>query len=302
MGLYDRDYVREEPRGIHLGSEWSGVALAIAINVVVYVIDLISNGKISNLARLNGDLFHNPLRFWQLFTYGWLHDLNAVQHIAFNMISLWFFGSTVENTLGKKRFWQFYCSSIILAGLCWVIAQQPWFPQLSVALPAAQRVLVGASGGIMALIILAVWLFPSRLMMLFGLIPMPAWLFGTIMVLMDLNQIDLSSSKSNIAFSAHIGGALVGTLYHFTHWCLFDLWPQWLWPDRLFSKAARRGFKVHRPDDDEPEQRNSGEAQMIARMDEILKKMSAVGHDNLTQAERDFLANASRKLRDRKKR
>ncbi len=40
MGLYDREYYRNEPRGMMLGSDWSAVTTLIVINVLVFLAEL----------------------------------------------------------------------------------------------------------------------------------------------------------------------------------------------------------------------------------------------------------------------
>ena len=40
MGLYDREYYRDEKSGIRLGADWSAVTTLIVINVAVFLADL----------------------------------------------------------------------------------------------------------------------------------------------------------------------------------------------------------------------------------------------------------------------
>ena len=42
---------------------------------------------------------------WQLVTYSFLHG--GVMHILFNMLSLWLFGATLEQTWGYRKFLEF---------------------------------------------------------------------------------------------------------------------------------------------------------------------------------------------------
>ncbi|MEO8088453.1 MAG: rhomboid family intramembrane serine protease, partial [Bacteroidota bacterium] len=50
-------------------------------------------------------------RWWQFFTYMFMHG--SIAHIISNMLPLWMFGSTLENTWGGKKFLNFY----IICGL-----------------------------------------------------------------------------------------------------------------------------------------------------------------------------------------
>src|SRR4051812_44485368 len=48
---------------------------------------------------------------WQLVTYSFVHA--GVLHILFNMLSLWMFGSTLEQDWGAKRFREFYFFCVV---------------------------------------------------------------------------------------------------------------------------------------------------------------------------------------------
>ena len=49
MGLYDRDYYREEERsGIHLAANWSAVTTLIAVNVAIAVVGDVSARSIGS--------------------------------------------------------------------------------------------------------------------------------------------------------------------------------------------------------------------------------------------------------------
>jgi membrane associated rhomboid family serine protease len=53
---------------------------------------------------------------WQLLTHMFMHG--SIAHIFFNMLSLWMFGSTLENMWGPKRFLTFYLVCGLGAALC----------------------------------------------------------------------------------------------------------------------------------------------------------------------------------------
>src|SRR5438309_730184 len=53
---------------------------------------------------------------WQLFTYLFLHG--GIGHLLFNMLSLWMFGSMLEQDWGTRRFLKYYFLCGVGAGLC----------------------------------------------------------------------------------------------------------------------------------------------------------------------------------------
>ena len=52
---------------------------------------------------------------WQVVTYAFLHDLNNLFHLFFNMLGLWMFGSELERLWGPRRYLQFYMASVLTA-------------------------------------------------------------------------------------------------------------------------------------------------------------------------------------------
>ncbi|HEY2840561.1 MAG TPA: rhomboid family intramembrane serine protease, partial [Pirellulales bacterium] len=111
MGLYDREYYREERTGWRLGGDHSMVNILIAINVAVFLAELVFGGAepwrpggfVDHLC-VHGDLFLKPWNAWQLLTAGFAHDPGNIFHILFNMFALWLFGRDVEAIYGRNEF------------------------------------------------------------------------------------------------------------------------------------------------------------------------------------------------------
>ncbi|HEY2761014.1 MAG TPA: rhomboid family intramembrane serine protease [Pirellulales bacterium] len=297
MGLQDRDYYRDEEPGVRLGGNWSAVTTLIVINVAIWLADLFSNNHwlAENLA-LTGKLFQHPWDFWQLLTYGFVHDPIHWQHIVFNMIGLWVFGREVETIYGKREFYKLYISLIILAGLFNVILQNA---------SGRQGAVIGASGGVMGLAVIFACHFPRRQMMVFPIpIPIPAAFLVAGFILFDL--LGTSSEGSDVAHWAHLSGAAFGFLYYRTGWNLFRLWPNGWSVGRMRLPFGRPKFRVHRgPEDDETEEPADDyltTGRMQKRVDELLEKISRSGESSLTGEERQFLAEASRRYQQQRRR
>ncbi len=304
MGLYDRDYVREEPRGIQIGGDWSAVTTIIVINVAIYLFDLLSStggqSWLQKYGSLQGNLFARPWQFYQLFTYGWLHDTqNSLVHLAFNMLTLYFFGSDVEGRMySKMRFWQFYVGSMVVAGLGWVIAQQAWFPHTADARPAEFSYCIGASGAVTAVFVYSVLRNPHRTLLFSFIFPMPAWVVGILAVGMDVAGMMNMTSFGNIAYACHLAGAASGFLFYKFNWCLGDLLPLG-WFSRTWKKVNGPRVRLHRASLDQDDDLPEWEEDLSSRVDEILAKISASGEASLTAEERRILQNASRQFRQR---
>lgn len=317
MGLSDRDYYREDdgPSGFSLGGDRSMVANLIIVNVVLFLIDqfTFSDGSYwlsDHLSDKAGTLVR-PWEWWRLLTSGFMHSPHTITHIGFNMFGLFYFGREVEARLGKWEFLRFYLASIIFSSAAWSAVEilrmpTPFFETVSdlftgvpTFLPEKQA--YGASGGVTAVIILFALHNPYRQMMLFGLLPMPAWVMASIYVLFDLFGVAGRPivSSTPIGYSAHLGGAAFALAYHAMHWRLGQLFPS----SDLFSgwkrKLSRRiqakpALKIHTESVEDEEVDES-------EVDRILDKINREGSASLTDAERSTLQNASRRYQRKRR-
>jgi membrane associated rhomboid family serine protease len=298
MGYQDRGYYRSPTSGF--APEWSAVNAIIAINVAVWLANFILAGdlfreffslkvSVNELLCLRSDLPSQLWRFWALLTYGFLHDDRAPWHLLFNMLTLWFFGRPVEAITGRAEFVRFYLTAIVVAGLAWLISER-----LGGGGPASR--LVGASGGVMAVLAAFIWYYPRQTVLIYGIIPVPAWALGILYFLSDLQG---AGTQSNVAHVAHLAGAGFGILYAWRGWNLDGLTEA---PARWWSGLKRQRLRIVRPDDDS-DRRVAGdqdEPPLEQEVDRILEKIARSGEASLTQAERDTLTRASRRLKNRR--
>ncbi len=292
MGVYDRDYYRDEPRRGGVGS-WSAVATIIAINVAIFIADQFSPelGRRSGVRWLDmhmalyPDLLSHPWNAWQLVTYGFAHDPTSLMHILGNMFALWVFGVDVEAVYGKREFYKIYLSLIVMAGLVWVVLQRLLWPN-------DPSPTLGASGAVMGIMMVYVFNFPKRTFLFMFAIPMPAWALGAIYIYLDLSGAlgGFQFMHERVNNVAHLAGAFFGVIYFNTRWTLFSLLPLgWL------SAAFRRPkYRVYRG-----ERNDGGDGRPLQQqVDDILAKISREGEASLTAAERRTLEEASRKYRN----
>lgn len=285
MGIYDRDYYRDE------ASSWGGkmamslVAMLILINIAAYLLDALSNGTLHHYFALDSSLLREPWKFYQLITYGFLHDPgeSGVWHIIFNMLGLYFFGRDTEAVYGRNEFLKIYLSLIFMSGLVWLVSHAILGDQ-----PAR---LIGASGGVMGVMIIFVMHFPRRMFYFWGVVPVQAWLLATIFIVVDLFGMTNDGSGSNVAHAAHLGGAAFGYLYYQTHWCVGNLLNiSWLKRNPFRSRPKLR---VHAP--------REKDDSLNSEVDSILQKISREGEASLTPQERSRLEEASRRYQSRQK-
>jgi membrane associated rhomboid family serine protease len=295
MGFSDRGYYRSEPSNSFL-QEWTGVLTIIVANIAVWVANLLGANEfpVNRFLALEGDLPQHLLKAWELVTYGFVHDSQNPWHLVFNMLALWFFGREVEEIMGRAEFFRFYVTAIVLAGLAWLVSVQVGQP-----LQAPRMFLVGASGAVMAVLAVFIWYFPRQTVLLWGVLPVPAWALGILYFVSDVQG--AATGGGNVAHVAHVAGAIFGLLYAWRGWQLGEL-------TDVLATFRRRRMRVVRPDDDAtsprrppapPREASRLDADLQQEVDRILEKISRSGESSLTSAERDTLTQASRRLKER---
>jgi membrane associated rhomboid family serine protease len=297
MGIYDRDYYRQARPSRSMPGPRTVVGALILANVVVYVVEWVL------LPLLHGDLalsqhferlFHasvgtltSPLQWWQFITYGFLHAQQP-QHIIFNMLGLFFLGRDVEELYGPKEFLRLYLVLLVFGSLVWAAAGKlQGAPELSSV--------VGASGALAGIVVLYALNFPRRTLLLFFVLPVPAWFVGILVVGMDIHGAVARPEGSRIAYAVHLAGAAFALLYYGLGWNFGRLWPKsfsfslrWLRP--------RPKLRVRSPDDEV----GQPEGNLTEEVDRILEKISREGESSLTRKERRTLETASRRYQKRR--
>jgi membrane associated rhomboid family serine protease len=167
--------------------------LLIAANVLVYLLELVDGGNVNGVGSKiyeKGVLF-GPLvgqgDWWRLITSAFLHY--GPIHLGFNMLALYWFGTPVEQYLGRWRFVLVYFASG-LAGAAGALLINP--------LAAT----AGASGAIFGILGAALVLERQRTYVL----------GGSAMAVIALNLIFSFSFGGHISIGGHIGGLIGGAI------------------------------------------------------------------------------------------
>ena len=293
MGIYDRDYIRgDASRSDILTGPGSMCRRIIIVTVAVWIAQLFGA---TPWLQLDERLFQGQV--WRLVTYGFTHSLHPV-HIFFNMYFLWIMGQDLEVIYGPREFLRFYLGAVIFAAVVYVVlmlATMGLHPEIR-QMPA----MVGASGAVMAVLVVMAMIYPTRQLLIFFVIPVElrwiVWIYLALdlyPLLMELNQ--GGGFFSGVAHGAHLGGMLYGFLYKFYDFRWDRLTAGWL-QIRRRARVARSNMKLYSPPDDHRE----APSNLDAQVDAILGKISREGEASLTDAEREVLKEASRKYKDRR--
>jgi membrane associated rhomboid family serine protease len=305
MGIYDRDYYRGADDGPNYaprpkyaprshGSSrpfWSSVVnQLVIINIALYVVGHFFAGTelMVNMAVTPAALT-DPLQWWRFLTAGFAHDPLNFKHLLFNMFGLWMFGREVEGVLGRWEFLRFYLVALVLGNVAWAAREF-----LSVG--ASNTVfLLGASGAVTAVIMLFALNFPKRTVLLFFFIPMPAWVLGVLVVLMNVfgahSSTALPGDVSRVAYDVHLVGAAFGFMYHQLGVNFGRLVTGGI-SFRSFLPKPR--VRIHDP---------GGEGRyhdLDEKADRVLDKLHREGEGSLTAKERRVLEDYSRRMRQRR--
>ena len=221
----------------------------------------------NNLLRL---FALHPLHVWQLgevwtlVTYGFLHY--GFMHLLLNALMLYFAGHMLKTFWLDGQISRLFVAGIAAGGIAYVLASlwSPGWPPL-----------VGASGGVLALLLAATRLSPSMPVYVFGVLRLPLWGVSLLLLAVSVSGLQGPNAGGNFA---HLGGALAG-------WALAKS-PTWLFPEiRLASKRKSSSKSSH--------------LHVVASdgldLDAILDKIGRVGYDGLTAKEKAFLARYGKK-------
>lgn len=148
-------------------------------------------------------------RVWQVLTYGFLHDLSGLSHIVFNCLALYFLGTPLNQRWGGRSFLKFYLIAVLGAGAFSLL--------VGLLLPGFDNPIVGASGGIFALLTAFSMLFPTAEILLFFVLPVKARHVIWIAIAIDI-VLFVALPRYDVAIHTHIGGALMGWLLVTGNW------------------------------------------------------------------------------------
>lgn len=122
-----------------------------------------------------------------------------IPHLAFNMLTLYFFAPVVYGNLGNLSFVLIYFGSLLFGSLLTMLFHKDDYSYRA----------IGASGAVTGVLYSAILLNPDMSLYLFFIpIPIPAYLFGIGYLLYSIYG--MKAKNDNIGHTAHFGGAIGG--------------------------------------------------------------------------------------------
>ena len=224
---------------------------------------------------------------WRTLTMAFCHSRDSLWHILFNMLFLWWFGRKLEQMYGSREFLCFYLAAVLVGSLFWI-----GFNLLLDKNGSA----IGASGAIMAVLVLFAMHFPRHKILLMLVLPIEIRWFVALAVLFDiwplLQELSGMGTSSHVAHAVHLGGLAFGFFYGWRGW-RFEPFCQWISgrfdPDQRRERHSRKII----------ERETRKQAEQADDVDSILAKISERGVESLSAKERKILERASEDYRDR---
>ncbi len=195
----------------------NGLIQLIFINIAVFVVFnllhvvLFFSGATS-LFNLIESYFLLPASFssflrqpWALITYFFMHA--GFMHIVFNMLFLYWFGLIIKEFLGGGKIVSLYVLGGIFGGLLYLFMYNLIPPFTN---KVDTSIMLGASGGVYAVVVGAATLMPNYTMHLMFFGPVRIKYIALVYVFISLVNTTGANAGGNLA---HLAGAAIGFIY-----------------------------------------------------------------------------------------
>ncbi|MFT3844483.1 MAG: rhomboid family intramembrane serine protease [Lacibacter sp.] len=179
------------------------ITISIIIATVIISFTAFNNQKIINDLIFWPPMITEKKQFYRFVTSGFIHA--DIAHLAFNMITLYFFGKIVEEVLfiprvGKIGYLLFYIAGIILSEIPSYFRHRNNYSYRS----------LGASGAVTAVLFSFILLAPWQTIYVFFL-PVPAVIFAVLYIGYTIYMDRRGGDYVN--HSAHLWGAVWGIAF-----------------------------------------------------------------------------------------
>ena len=281
MGLHNRTYWKDDQGGGGHGGGGGGGGFGGGMQmgqmpkpgraVMTLLIANVAMLFLKHIPGVGAQLALIPERWWHVWNYVTFQFLHAdPMHLLLNMLGLYMLGTVLEKAWGARRFVVFYLACGVFAGICHVLmtfarGSEQWIP------------LVGASGGVYAIVVACAILFPHiRLVLVFFLVPIR---FAALLFLGIAAYSILLAGGDRISHAAHLGGAVMAAF--------------WIWGlPRLQGAAGEASLKRKQGAWDRKMKQRAADQ---AEIDRILDKIKLSGLNSLSRGEKHTLQQATKR-------
>ena len=266
----------------------SAIRQIIMINLAAFIFTVF----VGVIARLSGfppedllEYFYIPSNIGKLIIRPWTILTNIFFHAGFwhllgNMILLYFIGRILEDFMDFKKIWKIFLYGGISGALLFVTSYNifPVFNEV-----VGYKKLLGASGGVTAILVATGTYLPRYQIRPFGLFNVELRWVALFFVFRDLYMFPVSDNTGGLF--AHMGGAIFGLVY------VLNLQGRITRPNlnqKSFFWDRHRDERSRGPIITDKKPKPNQE-----EVDAILDKISQSGYDSLSKLEKEILFKAS---------
>jgi rhomboid family protein len=233
-------------------------------------------------------------RPWTIVTYAFVHDLNGIFHILFNMLIFYWFGRLFVEYLGSDKLTAVYVLGFLAGGIAFLLVYN-FIPFYKMNMPGGG--MVGASAAVNAVVVACATLIPNYTFYLLFLGPVRIKYIAAFFIVLSFIGTVGTNAGGNIA---HLGGALIGFLYikqlqsgiNWGGWITAFLdWVRGIFKPGSNVKVSYRSERKRKKETKKPTPDKISQDEI----DAILDKISDGGYESLTREEKEKLFNASKK-------
>jgi rhomboid family protein len=303
MGIYDRDYYREDQRWSNPFARSQGTVFLCLLYLFMFIAQVATQqdglprfpppaGGLTEALQLDVNKVLQG-EVWRVISYALVHQPWNVFHLIFTIGFLAWIGHQVEDLYGSKEYLAFFFLTTLLGGIAYTIVA---------AFMANPPPLLGPSGAVTAVLILFALHYPTRRMFYF-----PIWVIVAFYALMDIAG--LAGGHANpAAVAVHLAGAGFAFLYHTYTLRVLNWLPSGRGSGQTVRRVPRPKVRVQEKREPEPAAATSAAAgaqgaavssgpgvneHLEAKLDEVLAKVAKHGKESLTEVEREILLKAS---------
>jgi membrane associated rhomboid family serine protease len=270
----------------------SAIRQIIMVNLAAFIFTILVSfaARLGNFPAQNIlEYFYIPSNLGKLLIRPWTIITNVFfhadfWHVAGNLILLYFIGRILEDFMSNRRIWTIFIVGGVVGALLFVIAFNV-FPEFHEVVKTKK--LLGASGGVTAILVATGMFLPRYEVRPFGLFNVEMRWVALFFVFRDLYMFPVSQNTGGLF--AHLGGALFGALYilYIQGRLGFEL------PD--FNKIAPKKMRTSKPDETIINKQRTAKKTKPNQeeIDAILDKISQSGYDSLSKSEKEILFKAS---------
>jgi membrane associated rhomboid family serine protease len=308
MGIYDRDYYREDSRWSNPLARSQGTICLVVLYGFMFIAQMakldqnrLPRDEISETLKLDVDLTLKG-EVWRVASYALVHHPMSIYHVVFTALFLIWIGHQVEDLYGTKEYLAFFVVTTLLGGITYT-AVSLFVPQ--------PTPLLGPSGAVTAILILFALHYPT-----WRFFFLPIWVVVVIYAFMDVAGL-ASGGANPAAVAVHLAGAAFAYLYHTYSFRVLNWLPGGWGSRKAVRRPPRPKLRVHQ-EKPQPEPAaavtsagaggsdavggGSGvDEHLEAKLDQVLEKVARFGKESLTEPEREILLKASEIYKKRRR-